>query len=96
MKNTTLLCMALILLTGCSTIGMPTSGDTLSKMQMNIEWKRASPPCKQLYRRYKRSVSAVSLDNFEYWVEANRKAQATAEKHNCSQKYLLTLADEGF
>lgn len=96
MKSTTLLCTALILLTGCSTIGMPASGDTLSKMQMDIEWKRASPPCKQLYRRYKRNVSAVSIENFERWVEINRKTQVTAEKFNCSQNYLLTLAEAGF
>lgn len=85
------------LLTGCATMDFPgaKSDGTLSKTQMDIEWKAASTQCKNLYRQYKRTVPTLSTDDMKRFSEVNGKAQKTAEQYDCNQKYLTTLAVEG-
>ena len=97
MKNIISTCTAILFLTGCAGISLPSSSNdgTLSKFQMETEWKTASTQCKNLYRQYKRSIQSLSSDNIERFSEVNGKAQATAEQYNCNQKYLTTLALEG-
>lgn len=103
MKNIVSTCAAILFLTGCAGISLPKTGislpksnndGTLSKFQMEAEWKTASTQCKNLYRQYTRSIQNLNSDDLERFSEVNDKAQATAEQYNCNQKYLTTLAVE--